>query len=292
MMTRRLLAIGLVLGMGTATGRAGESFTRGDCNADGSIVRGTLCDIADAVFLLNYVFADGEDPPCVEACNVNGDPRIDIGDAVYLLSYCFSDGPVPAAPFPACGEAPEGSDCVRFPWCPEGCGPQDAAGVGPCDMVIGIFWDGERCAYVSGCTCEGKDCDKGYKSLEDCYREHAGCGSVCDPMDVRGVGDCEMILGWYWDGRTCRALSGCSCEGKDCDRLAASPDACAAMVAGCPPSCDPMDARPVGPCTMILGYIWDGKTCQGISGCACEGEDCDGIFQTLPACEAAYSGCK
>jgi len=292
MRTKRILSIGLALGLSAAVGRAGESFTRGDCNADGSIVRGTLCEIADAIFLLNYLFADGADPPCIEACNANADPRVDIGDAVYLLSYCFAGGPAPPSPFPACGETAAGRDCARFSWCPEGCAPQDARGVGPCDMIIGIFWNGLRCRYESGCTCEGKDCDKGYDSLDACYRDHAACRSVCDPMDVRGVGDCEMILGWYWDGRTCQALSGCSCEGRDCDRLAAGPDECAAMVFGCPLPCAAMDAQPVGPCALFLGYVWDGKKCQGMSGCSCEGKDCGGIFQSLPACEAAYRDCK
>lgn len=42
-----------------------------------------------------------------------------------------------------------------------GCCPTlDAHGVGPCDVILGYIWSGCRCVMVSGCTCEGADCDK------------------------------------------------------------------------------------------------------------------------------------
>ncbi len=50
------------------------------------------------------------------------------------------------------------------------CRPQEAAGVGDCEMVIGVFWDGVRCRSVSGCRCEGRDCEAAYPSVEACER--------------------------------------------------------------------------------------------------------------------------
>jgi hypothetical protein len=65
----------------------------GDANSDGSI------NIADAVFLILYVFSGGAAPgPCnypLGMGDANGDGEIDISDAVYLISYIFSGGPAP-----------------------------------------------------------------------------------------------------------------------------------------------------------------------------------------------------
>jgi hypothetical protein len=270
-------------------------FTRGDCNADGNVVAGTPCDISDAIFLLNYLFLGGGAPPCVEACDVNDDASVDIADAVYELSFCFAGGPRPPAPFPGCGEDLTGLPlgCGEFSPCTHaaGCEPQDARGVGLCEAIVGIFWDGFRCRYHSGCSCEGEDCDESYTSLEECYRAHLGCDSACEPMDARGVGPCLAILGYLWGGRLCQAISGCECEGEDCDRLFDSAEECQAAVLGCPLDCAPMDVRGVGPCDAVLGSYWDGFRCVELPGCECEGEDCDRLFPSLGHCRIAYQSC-
>jgi hypothetical protein len=65
----------------------------GDANGDGTI------DIADAVFLVPYIFSGGPAPgDCIYPQGLgdaNGDGEIDISDAVYLISYIFSGGPAP-----------------------------------------------------------------------------------------------------------------------------------------------------------------------------------------------------
>ena len=72
-------------------------FLRGDCNGEGKV------DIADAVCILNWLFAGGATPGCVAATNTNGDDAANIADATYLLNYLFGGGPAPAQPFPDCG---------------------------------------------------------------------------------------------------------------------------------------------------------------------------------------------
>jgi bacillopeptidase F len=62
---------------------------RGDANGDGTI------DIADVVFLVDYLFLNGPPPVPLLAGDANCDGVIDIGDAVYLLNYLFLDGPAP-----------------------------------------------------------------------------------------------------------------------------------------------------------------------------------------------------
>jgi photosystem II stability/assembly factor-like uncharacterized protein len=62
---------------------------RGDANADGAI------DIADVVYLINYLFTNGPAPEPLEAGDANCDGLVDIADAVYLINYLFIDGPPP-----------------------------------------------------------------------------------------------------------------------------------------------------------------------------------------------------
>jgi hypothetical protein len=66
------------------------SFMRGDATGDGII------NIADVVFLVNYLFSGG-DPPCPEeAGDATCDGIINIADVVYLVNYLFGGGPPPS----------------------------------------------------------------------------------------------------------------------------------------------------------------------------------------------------
>ena len=68
-------------------------LNRGDINHDGA----ELIDIADLVFVVDYMFTGGPPPPCPEEADVNGDGAelVDIADLVDLVDYMFSDGAVP-----------------------------------------------------------------------------------------------------------------------------------------------------------------------------------------------------
>ncbi len=54
-------------------------------------------DIADIVYLINYMFQAGAPPVCIEEADVNGDGEelVDIADLVYLIDYAFTGGPPP-----------------------------------------------------------------------------------------------------------------------------------------------------------------------------------------------------
>jgi hypothetical protein len=161
---------------------------------------------------------------------------------------------------PDCANCPDKSDFTAGPWdsqtcmlidyaCEEGhesyydevcgcgclpattdpCAPQDARGEGACTAVVGIVWDGDSCVTISGCTCVGSDCDETYASLEACQADRSACTEPeCAAQDARGVGPCDAILGWTWSGLEdgCQAISGCECEGPDCDALYDSQQAC------------------------------------------------------------------
>jgi|GEM_PF-2855055 len=63
----------------------------GDANGSGSI------DIADVVFLINYIFAGGPAPSPYASGDADCDGVITIADAVYLIEYIFSHGAAPCA---------------------------------------------------------------------------------------------------------------------------------------------------------------------------------------------------
>ncbi len=91
-----------------------ERFTRGDANADGA------SNVADAVFVLSYLFVRGSEPPsCKKAADADDTGTVNLTDAVYLLNFLFSGGEEPAAPFAECGHDPTADElsCDSFPAC-------------------------------------------------------------------------------------------------------------------------------------------------------------------------------
>ena len=98
-------------------GQTGEVFRRGDANASGAI------DIADPVYLLDYLFSQGPTPTCLDSGDLQDNGAIDVSDPIYLIDYLFVSGPSPAAPFAACGTDPDldgdGLSCLQSnPNCP------------------------------------------------------------------------------------------------------------------------------------------------------------------------------
>ncbi len=69
--------------------RCGPEFIVGDANADGVI------DVADIMYLINYLFVGGSEPIPWESGDVNCDGIVDIADVIYLINYLFIDGPPP-----------------------------------------------------------------------------------------------------------------------------------------------------------------------------------------------------
>ena len=63
---------------------------------------------------------DGQAPACVGAADLNDSGGLDVSDAIYGLNYLFADGPSPAAPFPDCGPdpTPDTLACDSYPPCP------------------------------------------------------------------------------------------------------------------------------------------------------------------------------
>jgi hypothetical protein len=64
----------------------------GDPNGDGRI------NIADAVFMINYIFRGGPAPDPWQLGDANLDGVLNIADAVYLVQAVFGNGPMPGCP--------------------------------------------------------------------------------------------------------------------------------------------------------------------------------------------------
>lgn len=61
----------------------------GDVTGDG------IVNIADVVYLVNYLYRGDDPPDPPEAGDVNCDGIIDVGDVVYLINYLYRGGPPP-----------------------------------------------------------------------------------------------------------------------------------------------------------------------------------------------------
>jgi hypothetical protein len=63
-------------------------------DADGS----GIINIADVVFLIQYIFSGGAPPNPVSRGDANCNGLVNVADVVYLVSYIFSGGPTPQCP--------------------------------------------------------------------------------------------------------------------------------------------------------------------------------------------------
>ena len=77
-----------------------EGFLRGDSNDDEGV------DIADAIYVLNYLFGGGGALTCEDAADANDDGAVDISDAISILGFLFDAGGLLPEPFGSCGTDP------------------------------------------------------------------------------------------------------------------------------------------------------------------------------------------
>ena len=91
-----------------------SEFRRGDANGSGDT------DIADAIFTLSCLLANGPIPSCMDAADANDSGDIDIADVIKTLGYLFaSQGDLPD-PCGACGADPTEEDemgCASYSAC-------------------------------------------------------------------------------------------------------------------------------------------------------------------------------
>jgi uncharacterized delta-60 repeat protein len=67
-------------------------FLRGDANGDGVI------NVADVVYLVNFLYRNGDPPTPIEAGDANCDGIVNVADVVYLVNYLYRGGDPPGCP--------------------------------------------------------------------------------------------------------------------------------------------------------------------------------------------------
>ena len=55
----------------------------------------TEVDIADLVYLVDFMFTNGDPPPALNTADVDASCNIDISDLVYMVDFMFTGGPIP-----------------------------------------------------------------------------------------------------------------------------------------------------------------------------------------------------
>jgi hypothetical protein len=66
-----------------------ETWTYGDASGDGTV------DVADVIYLTNYLFQEGSPPDPMATGDANDDCVVDVADVIYLINYLFIDGSEP-----------------------------------------------------------------------------------------------------------------------------------------------------------------------------------------------------
>jgi len=79
-------------------------FIRGDCNFNERV------NIADAAAMVGTMFLGEFPAPCFDACDADDNGALNVSDPVYLLNYLFVFGEEPPAPFPTPGDDPTDDD--------------------------------------------------------------------------------------------------------------------------------------------------------------------------------------
>lgn len=133
-----------------------EDFLRGNANVDPQV------DLSDAVCILFNLFAPSgspcKSPTCRDALDVDDNGRIEVTDPVYLLNFLYRDGPEPPAPGANfCGTDPtaDSLDCLSNPLCspPSDCPLRNLGNFGEhrlpdlsmgADGRFAIAWESDR----------------------------------------------------------------------------------------------------------------------------------------------------
>jgi hypothetical protein len=199
------------------------------------------------------------------------------------------------------------------------CDKQRAYGQGACRAILGVKFNGYGCVTMSGCSCEGPDCDETFQSVQACESHYnaSNCQQrepVCDrhpdlpPLEGDGGGDggddggapCPPTYGWN-GGQQCEPISSiCRFEclrdnpPEKCDDVFLTQTSCGQVHQDvCPDDlCQAQDIQGEGGCSAVIGWRFDGRECQSVSGCSCTGSDCDEIYESSEACQQATNHCE
>ena len=90
-----------------------EFFVRGDADGSGKL------DVSDAIATLDWLFAAGPKPRCLDTVDLYDDGAVDLSSVTALLNYLFLGGDRPAVPYPNAGLDPTDDDLAPCDGAPE-----------------------------------------------------------------------------------------------------------------------------------------------------------------------------
>jgi hypothetical protein len=93
-----------------------------------------------------------------------------------------------------------------------------------CNTQDGVCYPGS-CNYLDACKAAPSTCPS---------PTNPNPGYGCAAFDAVGVGDCNHLLGFAWDGLECVPVVGCVCRGSDCPDLITRSGDCAFTFEVCP----------------------------------------------------------
>lgn len=119
---------------------------------------------------------------------------------------------------------------------------------------------------------------------------------------------CGQTLYCQYNPATCDAIPVCpegsspvSCAdpdrgGEQCSECADgscfSESICGSTITCKKSDCSPMDAKAQGDCRAVLGYSWNGQSCEMLAGCECVGSACDNLYQDEETCKRGNLFCQ
>lgn len=67
-------------------------YVCGDADGDG------VCNVSDAVYMIQYIFAEGPPPEPLASADTDCADGLNLSDVIYIIQYIFAGGPYPCDP--------------------------------------------------------------------------------------------------------------------------------------------------------------------------------------------------
>lgn len=112
MKIRFFIALFIAVGSFSLTLRGSDDariILRGDANNDSTV------NDSDAIYISNWLFQSGPEPPCMNQADADNDGEVDNSDIVYLMNWLHQGGPAPPSPGPYATECSD--DDSPYPGC-------------------------------------------------------------------------------------------------------------------------------------------------------------------------------
>ena len=218
------------------------------------------------------------DQDCGKVCNLCSD-----GSQVCAQSSCTNGQCTTPPDSPLCAGIVPGGKCDQ----PGSTAPA-SDGCNKCTCEKSFTWSCTKincppqCQSNLDCPPPGAPCLSAICDLGKCtLAEELNCGGSCTTTS-----DCAQPM--PPECVKCMGINNCSQS--YCDTQPES-GVCRVLAPSCGDSCQAQDIQMVGPCDAFLGYSWDGKSCQGNSGCSCQGKDCSQLYQDKITCKTIHQSC-